>query len=171
MGATTWSPGSCSEFPNVSVIDLSAIMAQFQRITDQVSRAVRVRLPLRHRRGARGALRRDHRPRRTSASSKARSCARWARAAGSSRSMQLAEFLTIGLLAGTIASAGAVAAGDGPLRPRAGRPLRVPLAAAIDRHLRRRLRRRDRGLDRHAPRRGLTAAPDHPCRDLTLRFH
>ena len=27
-------------FPNVSVIDLSAIMAQFQRITDQVSRAV-----------------------------------------------------------------------------------------------------------------------------------
>ena len=28
------------QFPNVSVIDLSALMAQFQRITDQVSRAV-----------------------------------------------------------------------------------------------------------------------------------
>jgi putative ABC transport system permease protein len=32
--------GLVREFPNVSVIDLSALMAQFQRITDQVSRAV-----------------------------------------------------------------------------------------------------------------------------------
>src|SRR5206468_8670028 len=32
--------GLVQKFPNVSVIDLTALMAQFQRITDQVSRAV-----------------------------------------------------------------------------------------------------------------------------------
>ena len=96
------------EFPNVSVIDLSAIIAQFQRITDQVSRAVQFVFlfaiaagfvvlfaaitSTQDERVFEGAILR------TLGASR-----------GSSRLLQLAEFLTIGLLAGTIASAGAVA--------------------------------------------------------------
>jgi putative ABC transport system permease protein len=95
-------------FPNVSVIDLSAIMAQIQRITDQVSRAVEfvflfaiaaglvvlfaAIVSTQDERVFEGAI---------------------LRTLGANRRqltiMQLAEFLTIGLLAGTIASAGAVA--------------------------------------------------------------
>ncbi|MBC8022305.1 MAG: hypothetical protein H7Y14_04260 [Burkholderiales bacterium] len=95
-------------FPNVSVIDLSAIMAQIQRITDQVSRAVEfvflfaiaaglvvlfaAIVSTQDERVFEGAI---------------------LRTLGASRRqltiLQLAEFLTIGLLAGTIASAGAVA--------------------------------------------------------------
>jgi len=95
-------------FPNVSVIDLSAIMAQVQRITDQVSRAVEfvflfaiaaglvvlfaAIVSTQDERVFEGAI---------------------LRTLGASRRqlsiLQLAEFLTIGLLAGTIASAGAVA--------------------------------------------------------------
>jgi len=95
-------------FPNVSVIDLSAIMAQVQRITDQVSRAVEfvflfaiaaglvvlfaAIVSTQDERVFEGAI---------------------LRTLGANRRqltiLQLAEFLTIGLLAGTIASAGAVA--------------------------------------------------------------
>jgi putative ABC transport system permease protein len=95
-------------FPNVSVIDLSAIMAQVQRITDQVSRAVEfvflfaiaaglvvlfaAIVSTQDERLFEGAI---------------------LRTVGASRRqlavLQLAEFLAIGLLAGTIASAGAVA--------------------------------------------------------------
>jgi putative ABC transport system permease protein len=95
-------------FPNVSVIDLSAIIAQVQRITDQVSRAVEfvflfaiaaglvvlfaAIVSTQDERVFEGAI---------------------LRTLGANRRqlsiMQLAEFLTIGLLAGTIASAGAVA--------------------------------------------------------------
>ncbi len=95
-------------FPNVSVIDLSAIMAQVQRITDQVSRAVEfvflfaiaaglvvlfaAIVSTQDERIFEGAI---------------------LRTLGASRRqltiLQLAEFLTIGLLSGTIASAGAVA--------------------------------------------------------------
>jgi putative ABC transport system permease protein len=95
-------------FPNVSVIDLSAIMAQVQRITDQVSRAVEfvflfaiasglvvlfaAIISTQDERLFEGAI---------------------LRTVGASRRqlavLQLAEFLAIGLLAGTIASAGAVA--------------------------------------------------------------
>jgi putative ABC transport system permease protein len=95
-------------FPNVSVIDLSAIMAQVQRITDQVSRAVEfvflfaiaaglvvlfaAIVSTQDERVFEGAI---------------------LRTLGASRRqltvLQLAEFLTIGILAGTIASAGAVA--------------------------------------------------------------
>jgi len=96
------------KFPNLSVIDLSAIMAQIQRITDQVSRAVEfvflfaiaaglvvlfaAIVSTQDERIFEGAI---------------------LRTVGASRRqlavLQLAEFLTIGLLAGTIASAGAVA--------------------------------------------------------------
>jgi putative ABC transport system permease protein len=95
-------------FPNVSVIDLSAIMAQVQRITDQVSRAVEfvflfaiaaglvvlfaAIVSTQDERIFEGAI---------------------LRTVGASRRqlavMQLAEFLTIGLLSGVIAAAGAVA--------------------------------------------------------------
>ena len=56
-------------FPNVSVIDLSALMAQFQRITDQVSRAVEFVFLFAIAAG-RWCLRRDHSTQ-TSASTKA----------------------------------------------------------------------------------------------------
>ena len=99
--------GLVQRFPNVSVIDLSALMAQFQRITDQVSRAVEFVFlfaiasglvvlfaaisSTQDERVFEGAILRtlgaDRRQVRT---------------------LQLAEFLTIGLLAGTVASAGAV---------------------------------------------------------------
>jgi len=95
-------------FPNVSVIDLSAIMAQVQRITDQVSRAVEfvflfaiaaglvvlfaAIVSTQDERIFEGAI---------------------LRTVGASRRqlavLQLAEFLTIGLLSGVIAAAGAVA--------------------------------------------------------------
>ena len=95
-------------FPNVSVIDLSAIMSQVQRITDQVSRAVEfvflfaiaaglvvlfaAIVSTQDERVFEGAI---------------------LRTLGANRRqltvLQLAEFLTIGLLSGTIASAGAVA--------------------------------------------------------------
>src|SRR5258706_586339 len=94
-------------FPNGGVIDLSALIAQFQRITDQVSRAVEFVFlfaiaaglvvlfaaisSTQDERGFEGAI---------------------LRTLGADRrqlaTLQLAEFLTIGLLAGTIASAGAV---------------------------------------------------------------
>jgi putative ABC transport system permease protein len=95
-------------FPNVSVIDLSAIMTQVQRITDQVSRAVEfvflfaiaaglvvlfaAIVSTQDERVFEGAI---------------------LRTLGANRrqltTLQLAEFLTIGLLSGVIASAGAVA--------------------------------------------------------------
>ncbi len=95
-------------FPNVSVFDLSAMMAQFQRITDQVSRAVEfvfvfaiaaglvvlfaAIISTQDERVFEGAI---------------------LRTLGASRrqlaALQLAEFLAIGLLAGVLASAGAVA--------------------------------------------------------------
>lgn len=95
-------------YPNVSIIDLSAIMAQFQRITDQVSRAVEFVFlfalaaglvvlfaaitATQEERVFEGAI---------------------LRTLGASRRqlaiLQLAEFLAIGLLAGLVAAGGAVA--------------------------------------------------------------
>jgi putative ABC transport system permease protein len=96
------------EFPNVSVIDLSAMMAQFQRITDQVSRAVEFVFLFAIAAGIVvlfAAI--------TSTQDERVFEGAVLRTLGASRSqlaaMQLAEFLTIGLLAGTIASIGAVA--------------------------------------------------------------
>ena len=95
------------KFPNVSVIDLSALMAQFQRITDQVSRAVEFVFLFAIAAGlvvlfAAISSTQDERVFEGAI----------LRTLGASRHqlmvMQLAEFLTIGLLAGTIASAGAV---------------------------------------------------------------
>jgi putative ABC transport system permease protein len=99
--------GLVQRFPNVSVIDLTAIMAQFQRITDQVSRAVEFVFlfaiaaglvvlfaaisSTQEERIFEGAI---------------------LRTLGASRRqltiLQLAEFLAIGLLAGAIAAGGAV---------------------------------------------------------------
>jgi putative ABC transport system permease protein len=94
-------------FPNVSVIDLSAIMAQFQRITDQVSRAVEFVFLFAIAAGLVvlfAAI--------TSTQDERIFEGAILRTLGASRRqlmvLQLAEFLTIGLLAGTIASAGAV---------------------------------------------------------------
>jgi putative ABC transport system permease protein len=95
------------EFPNVSVIDLSALMAQFQRITDQVSRAVEFVFLFAIAAGlvvlfAAISSTQDERVFEGAI----------LRTLGASRHqltvLQLAEFLTIGLLAGTIASVGAV---------------------------------------------------------------
>jgi putative ABC transport system permease protein len=94
-------------FPNVSVIDMSALMAQFQRITDQVSRAVEFVFLFAIAAGlvvlfAAISSTQDERVFEGAI----------LRTLGASRrqlaTMQLAEFLSIGLLAGLIAAAGAV---------------------------------------------------------------
>ena len=99
--------GLVQRFPNVSVIDLSAIMAQFQRITDQVSRAVEFVFLFAIAAGvvvlfAAISSTQDERVFEGAI----------LRTLGADRRqltvLQLAEFLTIGLLAGTIASSGAV---------------------------------------------------------------
>jgi len=96
------------EFPNVSVIDLSAIIAQFQRITDQVSRAVQFVFLFAIAAGLVvlfAAI--------TSTQDERVFEGAILRTLGASRGqlaiLQLAEFLAIGLLAGAIASAGSVA--------------------------------------------------------------
>jgi len=95
-------------FPNVSVIDLSALMAQFQRITDQVSRAVEFVFLFAIAAGLVvlfAAI--------TSTQDERIFEGAILRTLGANRrqlmTLQLAEFLTIGLLSGTIAAAGAVA--------------------------------------------------------------
>ncbi|HEY2630515.1 MAG TPA: FtsX-like permease family protein, partial [Usitatibacter sp.] len=95
-------------FPNVSVIDLSAIIAQFQRITDQVSRAVQFVFLFAIAAGLVvlfAAI--------TSTQDERVFEGAILRTLGANRRqlmiLQLAEFLTIGLLAGAIASIGAVA--------------------------------------------------------------
>ncbi len=100
--------GLVREFPNVSVIDLTALMAQFQRITDQVSRAVEFVFLFAIAAGLVvlfAAI--------TSTQDERVFEGAVLRTLGASRRqltvMQLAEFLTIGLLAGAIAAAGAVA--------------------------------------------------------------
>ncbi|HYC35237.1 MAG TPA: FtsX-like permease family protein [Usitatibacter sp.] len=99
--------GLVQRFPNVSVIDLSAIIAQFQKITDQVSRAVEFVFLFAIAAGlvvlfAAISSTQDERIFEGAI----------LRTLGASRRqlaiMQLAEFLAIGLLAGTIAAAGAV---------------------------------------------------------------
>lgn len=100
--------GLVQKFPNVSVIDLSALMAQFQRITDQVSRAVEFVFLFAIAAGlvvlfAAISSTQDERIFEGAI----------LRTLGASRRqlaiLQLAEFLAIGLLAGTVAAAGAVA--------------------------------------------------------------
>jgi putative ABC transport system permease protein len=95
-------------FPNVSVIDLSAIMAQFQRISDQVSRAVEFVFLFAIAAGlvvlfAAISSTQDERVFEGAI----------LRTLGASRrqltTLQLAEFLAIGLLAGLVAAGGAVA--------------------------------------------------------------
>jgi len=99
--------GLVQRFPNVSVIDLSALMAQFQRITDQVSRAVEFVFLFAIAAGlvvlfAAISSTQDERVFEGAI----------LRTLGASRrqlmTMQLAEFLAIGLLAGTVAAFGAV---------------------------------------------------------------
>jgi putative ABC transport system permease protein len=99
--------GLVQRFPNVSVIDLSALMEQFQRITDQVSRAVEFVFLFAIAAGLVvlfAAI--------TSTQDERIFEGAILRTLGASRrqlaTMQLAEFLTIGLLAGLIAAAGAV---------------------------------------------------------------
>jgi len=94
-------------FPNVSVIDLSALMQQFQRITDQVSRAVEFVFVFALAAGLVvlfAAI--------TSTQDERVFEGAILRTLGASRRqmmiLQLAEFLAIGLLAGAIAAAGAV---------------------------------------------------------------
>jgi putative ABC transport system permease protein len=94
-------------FPNVSVIDLSALMAQFQRITDQVSRAVEFVFLFAIAAGLVvlfAAI--------TSTQDERIFEGAILRTVGASTrqlaTMQLAEFLAIGLLAGCVAAAGAV---------------------------------------------------------------
>jgi len=99
--------GLVQRFPNVSVIDLTAIMAQVQRITDQVSRAVEFVFLFAIAAGivvlfAAISATQDERVFEGAI----------LRTLGASRRqltiLQLAEFLAIGLLAGTIAAGGAV---------------------------------------------------------------
>ena len=100
--------GLVQRFPNVSVIDLTAMMEQFQRITDQVSRAVEFVFVFAIAAGlvvlfAAISSTQDERVFEAAV----------LRTLGASRRqlaiLQLAEFLAIGLLAGAVASAGAVA--------------------------------------------------------------
>jgi putative ABC transport system permease protein len=100
--------GLVQRFPNVSVIDLTAIMEQVQRITDQVSRAVEFVFLFAIAAGivvlfAAISATQDERVFEGAIF----------RTLGASRRqltiLQLAEFLAIGLLAGAIAAAGAVA--------------------------------------------------------------
>jgi len=100
--------GLVDRYPNVSVIDLTAMMAQFQRITDQVSRAVEYVFLFAIAAGLVvlfAAI--------TSTQDERVFEAAVLRTLGASRGqltiMQAAEFLAIGLLAGCIAAAGAVA--------------------------------------------------------------
>ncbi len=99
--------GLVQAFPNVSVIDLTALMAQFQRITDQVSRAVEFVFLFAIAAGlvvlfAAISSTQDERVFEGAI----------LRTLGASRRqltiLQLSEFLAIGLLAGTVAAAGAV---------------------------------------------------------------
>jgi putative ABC transport system permease protein len=99
--------GLVQRFPNVSVVDLSALMEQFQRITDQVSRAVEFVFLFAIAAGLVvlfAAI--------TSTQDERIFEGAILRTLGASRGqlaiMQLAEFLTIGLLAGLIAAGGAV---------------------------------------------------------------
>jgi putative ABC transport system permease protein len=96
------------KFPNVSVIDLSALMAQFQRITDQVSRAVEFVFLFAIAAGLVvlfAAI--------TSTQDERIFEGAVLRTLGASTrqlaTLQLAEFVAIGLLSGTVAAAGAVA--------------------------------------------------------------
>ena len=99
--------GLVQRFPNVSVIDLSALMEQFQRITDQVSRAVEFVFLFAIAAGLVvlfAAI--------TSTQDERVFEGAILRTLGASRRqlaiLQLAEFLAIGLLAGLIAAGGAV---------------------------------------------------------------
>ena len=96
------------QFPNVSVIDLTALMAQFQRITDQVSRAVEFVFVFAIAAGLIvlfAAI--------TSTQDERIFEGAVLRTLGANRRqlmiLQLAEFLAIGLLAGAVAAGGAVA--------------------------------------------------------------
>jgi putative ABC transport system permease protein len=100
--------GLVKRFPNVSVIDLTAMMEQFRRITDQVSRAVEFVFLFAIAAGlvvlfAAISSTQDERVFEAAV----------LRTVGASRRqlaiLQLAEFLAIGLLAGAVASVGAVA--------------------------------------------------------------
>ncbi len=100
--------GLVQRFPNVSVIDLTAMMQQLQRITDQVSRAVEFVFLFTIAAGLVvlfAAI--------TSTQDERVFEGAIMRTLGASRrqlaALQLAEFLAIGLLAGAVASAGAVA--------------------------------------------------------------
>jgi putative ABC transport system permease protein len=100
--------GIVERFPNVSVIDMTALMAQVQRITDQVSRAVEFVFIFAIAAGLVvlfAAI--------TSTQDERIFEGAILRTLGASRRqmtiLQLAEFLAIGLLAGTVAAGGAVA--------------------------------------------------------------
>ncbi|HUI99475.1 MAG TPA: FtsX-like permease family protein, partial [Usitatibacter sp.] len=99
--------GLVKRFPNVSVIDISEMLEQFRRITDQVSHAVEFVFLFAIAAGlvvlfAAISSTQDERVFEAAV----------LRTIGASRrqlaAMQLAEFLSIGLLAGVVASAGAV---------------------------------------------------------------
>ena len=99
--------GLVQRFPNVSVIDLTALMQQFQRITDQVSKAVEFVFIFAIAAGLVvlfAAI--------TSTQDERIFEGAILRTLGASRGqmmvLQLAEFLAIGLLAGTVAAGGAV---------------------------------------------------------------
>jgi putative ABC transport system permease protein len=100
--------GLVQRFPNVSVIDMTALMAQFQRITDQVSRAVEFVFIFAIAAGLVvlfAAI--------TSTQDERVFEGAILRTLGASRRqmmiLQLAEFLAIGVLSGTVAAGGAVA--------------------------------------------------------------
>lgn len=99
--------GLVQKFPNVSVIDMTAIMEQVQRVTDQVSRAVEFVFLFAIAAGLVvlfAAI--------TSTQDERVFEAAIMRTLGASRRqvsiLQLAEFLAIGILAGAIAAAGSV---------------------------------------------------------------
>ena len=99
------------DFPNITNVDVSASIAQVQRVLDQVIRAVEFLFGFtlaaglvvlfaavtRHARGARARVRGDARA--------------WARAASCCAQVQRAELLGVGALAGLLASLAAIVVG------------------------------------------------------------
>ena len=152
-------------FPNVSVIDLTAIMDQVKRISDQVSRAVEFVFLFAIAAGLVvlfAAI--------TSTQDERIFEGAVMRTLGASRRQmvltQLSEFLAIGLLSGLVAAGRRSRAGDRALRARPGCALRVQLDRAARRAPRGRRRGRHRGAPRDAQGRRLAAARRHSRRHL-----
>ena len=137
------------EFPNILLIDVAQVLAQVQRMMDQVARAVQFVFLFTLVAGlavlyAAIASTQDERLYQATIM----------RTLGASRAQinraHLAEFAVIGAVAGFVAAAGATGAGLLPGEALPAPRLRARSGGVADRHRGRRGRRRARRLSRHA---------------------